>query len=211
MMLSPMQKDVLTEIINVHIGLAAKSLSEMINQRVLLSVPEIEFIQHSDTDVFDRIHHEFLMGEKVICSIKFGPDFVGKVFLVLPIENAKILSNACIGINEVKERESQSFSLNEMDLDIIKEVSNVIFNVLIGEFGNLLETKLKYTIPNINTLTISESDKYLLFPKEVNALILHTKFLFTNSQLSSTILIALFGDSISLLIDKIDTMLEDLT
>ncbi len=43
-MLNPMQKDALTEIINVYIGKAASMLSEMVNQRVILSVPEVELI-----------------------------------------------------------------------------------------------------------------------------------------------------------------------
>ncbi|MDD3270140.1 MAG: chemotaxis protein CheC, partial [Syntrophomonadaceae bacterium] len=39
-----MQKDALTEMVNVYVGQAASFLSEMVNQKVILAVPEVELI-----------------------------------------------------------------------------------------------------------------------------------------------------------------------
>ena len=72
-MLSPLQKDALVEILNTHIGKAASSLSDMVNQKVILSVPEIELKISSDLN-FYQFEKEgiFSNSEVVMSSIKFG-------------------------------------------------------------------------------------------------------------------------------------------
>ena len=50
-MINELQKDLLKEYINVFIGQAANMLSEMANQRVLLSVPEVEIVNMAEDEV----------------------------------------------------------------------------------------------------------------------------------------------------------------
>ena len=100
--------------------------------------------------------------------------------------------------------------LNEMHLDVIKEVSNIIFNALIGEFGNLLNLKLGYTTPDIGIVVISSEEGGVDLPEKINILILHTKFTLANTHISGTILVTLSKNAIALLTNKIDEMLGEL-
>lgn len=209
-MFSPMQKDVLTELLNIHIGQAACLLSEMLNQRVILTIPEIELIKSNDINILEFVRLGFSMGQKVITSIQFGPKFEGMSYLIFPIDKAKSLATICMGMEISTEPDENALILNDMVFDVLKEVCNVVFNALIGEFGNLLNLKLIYTVPDINILSVSDSEQNLNLPLNINILILHTKFLLVNNEIAATILVALSPDSIELLIDKINELLGDL-
>lgn len=67
-MINELQKDLLKEYINVFIGQAANMLSEMANQRVLLSVPEVEIVNMAEEEVlshelFSHGHNSFFFYE----------------------------------------------------------------------------------------------------------------------------------------------------
>lgn len=204
-MLSPLQKDALVEILNTHIGKAASSLSEMVNQKVILSVPEIELKDSSDVN-FYQFEKEgiFANSEVVMSSIKFGETFKGDANIVFPLANVKVLVDACMG-----EEHTTVGKLTNDDLDVIKELCNVVLNALIGEFGNLLEVRLEYTSPKIDFALISSLEQSGVIPENTYVLILYTSFFLAKSQVRGLILIALTEKSVKLLLDKIDDMIGD--
>ena len=205
-MLSPLQKDALVEILNTHIGKAASSLSDMVNQKVILSVPEIELKISSDLN-FYQFEKEgiFSNSEVVMSSIKFGNAFKGDANIVFPMLNVKELVNACMGI----ESEAGNTKLTNDDFDVIKEVCNVVLNALIGEFGNLLDVRLEYTSPKIDFALISSLEQSGIIPQNTYVLILYTSFFLAKSQVRGLILITLSEESVKLLLDKINTLLGD--
>lgn len=210
-MFSPMQKDVLTELLNIHIGYAASLLSEMIKQRIILTIPEVELLSpNDDRNIFERVRPGFSIGQKTISSINFGPKFEGKGFLIFPTFQAKALTNACMGLEAPAKGDTDAAALNEMDFDVLKEVSNVVFNALIGEFGNLLQCKLDYSVPDLLLVNVSASEEDMRLPANIYILVLHTKILLINDDIAATILIALRSESLTLLINKIDEILSDL-
>jgi len=206
-MLSPLQKDALVEILNTHIGKAASSLSEMVNQKVILSVPEIELKDSSDIN-FYQFEKEgiFSNSEVVMSSIKFGEIFKGDANIVFPMANVKVLVDACLG----NENEPGNTKLTNEDLDVIKELCNVVLNALIGEFGNLLDVRLEYTSPKIDFALISSLEQSEIIPSNTYVLILYTSFFLAKSQIRGLILIALTENSVNLLLQKIDELLGDM-
>ena len=58
-MLNELQKDLLAELVNVYVGQAASMLSEMVSQKIVLSIPEVELIAISDVDRGDRRYTPF--------------------------------------------------------------------------------------------------------------------------------------------------------
>lgn len=210
-MLSPIQKDVLIEILNVHIGLAASLLSEMVNQKIVLSVPEVELTVGLDTDLNKVEQSSGLKYDQMVMSqIKFGSEFKGNAFIIFPTDKAKILVKACLGEDIISESSHKAEKLTADDYDVIKEICNIILNSIIGEFGNLLNVKLEYTTPEIDFALISSFDKSNILPKGINVLIIHTSFLLADSKVEGIILIALTLDSTKMIVDKIDEMLEEI-
>lgn len=208
-MLNDLQKDLLAELVNVYVGQAAGMLSEMVNQRIVLTIPEVELIAISDVDRADQRHHIFFSeGHLITASLKFGHEFSGKAFLMFPAYQAKVLVNCCLG-EMGPEMEIDAKSLLDTDLDVLKEISNVILNAIIGEFGNFLELKLEYALPDIELIYVFHTDNQEFLQNEVYMLILHTSFLLADINVRGVIIIALSMTSISNLLGKIDTLLED--
>jgi len=209
-MLNPMQKDVLTEMINIYVGRAAGLLSEMVNQRVILSVPQIELIALSSEDQSSKQFPPiFSPGHIISSSMRFGQSFEGKAYLIFPAEQAKFLVNACLGEDILVLDDTETLSFIDTDFDVLKEISNVILNAVIGEFGNFLDTKLEYSLPDIELIHVSESEQKLLLQNNTYILLLHTAFLLAETQVKGFIMIALSMNSVTWLIEKIDTLLED--
>ena len=209
-MLSPMQKDVLTELVNVYIGQAANLLSEMVNQKVNLSVPEVELI--SVNDEIDLFHYSsvFSPGHIISSSLKFGQSFQGKALLVFPLHEAKLIVAACLGEDLSGPVAEDDYELLDTDFDVLREISNVILNAVIGEFGNLLDTKLEYSLPEIELVYVSENEQKELLGSDIYNLVLHTSFMLAEARVNGVILVVLSMNSVTWLLRQIDQILEDM-
>lgn len=206
-MLTPIQKDALTEILNVQLGAAAAILSEMVSQKIILSVPELELQQGCELNSSDLNKHYFLGVEDVILTtLTFGNEFQGNATLVFPQDTAGILANACLG-NEIDENTGADLSCE--DIDVIKEICNIILNSLIGDLGNILEVKLEYSSFETG-FSLEPLGNKKNIPTDSQVLVLYTSFFLTKSQVKGIILIALSAASYQMLIKRIDTMLSDL-
>lgn len=201
MMLTPLQKDALTEMLNIQLGASASLLSDMVNQKIILSVPEL-CIQDSyniDRSILEK--YDIAKSEDAISTtLMFGGQFNGKATIILPKDKAAVLVSACIG----EDINIWDDELSIEAADVIKEISNVILNSLIGEFGNILDVKLEY---------ISLDTEFSLEPLKDSAptpqvMLLLTSFFLMDSQIRGIILIALSSTSFQMLIDKIDNMLR---
>lgn len=207
-MITAMQKDVLVEIMNTNIGAAASLLSDMVDQKVILSVPELDLKKGSEIDIGDFGRKMSGASTMVLSSMKFGRDFSGMAYIIYPADKAKDLVLACAEAQSIFETDDFS-KLTTEDLDVIKEISNVIFNAIIGEFGNLLGVMLEYTLPQIEMTTLESRESGFL-PDEIHFLSMYTSFLLSKSQVKGMIFIALSVNSEQMLIDKINNMLDGL-
>lgn len=210
-MLNTMQNDILKELVNVYIGQAASLLSEMVQQRIILKIPDVNLINIKDAESDYSIYSDLKDSTHVISSsIRFGYDFTGKAFLLFPAEQAKIIVNACIGEDVNVTDTKTAFSLADTDFDVLREISNVILNAIIGEFSNLLETKLEYSLPEIELVYVTESEYKLLTQTDSYILVLHTNFLLAETQVNGVVVIMLGMNSVTQLLEKIDEILGGL-
>ena len=207
-MLNPMQKDALTEIINVYIGKAASMLSEMVNQQINLSVPEVELIAFNREGRLASSYLLFFFGHIISSSIGFGQTLQGKAFLIFPAEQAKLLVNVCLGEETAISESEELVEFIDTDFDVLKEISNVILNAIIGELSNFMDTRVHYSLPDIELIYVSESEGTILLKENTYLLLLHTTFLLSETPVNGFILIALSMNSVSWLLEKIDALLE---
>lgn len=205
-MLTPLQKDVLTEILNVQLGKSASLLSEMVNQKIILSVPDVDLKKGAEFNgAALRKNSMFETSEFVVTSVAFGKEFSGNALVLFPDDNANVLVKACIGEEMVQQGEHFS----SLDADVIKEICNIILNSIVGEFGNLLDRRLEYTSFELG-YSIESLDDHRFIPADSLVLLLYTSFLLTKSQIRGVILIALSSSSFDMLLDKINNMLGSL-
>ncbi len=208
-MLSEMQKDVLTEVVNIAIGRSAALLSEMTRQKVELSVPCIDLltIRDAESPIFSQISVD--RGHIISSSIKFGTEFKGKAFLLFPARQAKLLVGLCLG-DSVDETNINDKNLLDTDFDVLMEISNVILNAIMGGMGNFLESKLVYSLPEIEMMFVSAEGQRGLLQGQMYVLVLQAKLDLADKQFEGTILIALSLDSVAQLISRIDRLVGNL-
>ncbi|HEX2939376.1 MAG TPA: chemotaxis protein CheC [Ruminiclostridium sp.] len=205
-MLSEIQKDLLSEILNTNLGVAASLLSEMVSQKVILSLPALDLKKGNEIDL-KPLSTDSEFNTSVLCSMRFGNNFSGNAYIVIPVDKAKFLVDACL---EEDNADGDYYSkLTAQDLDVIKEISNIIFNAVIGGFGNLLDVRLEYTLPQIEMTAINSMDGGIL-PEDMHFLSMFNSFYLPRSQVRGMIFIALSVSSENMLINKINEMLVDI-
>lgn len=205
-MLSELQKDLLNELLNTNIGYAASLLSEMVNQKVLLSLPAIDLKKGNEIDFSPLSADNPEFHTSVMSSMRFGRNFSGNAYIVFPADKAKYLVDACMG----EENDDELFSkLTAQDFDVIKEITNIVFNAVIGGFGNLLDVKLEYSVPQLEMTMIDSVDNNIL-PEDMHFLAMFNSFYLSKSQVRGLIFVALSVNSENMLINKLNEMLVDI-
>lgn len=209
-MLNGMQQDVLVEVFNINVGHAADILSEMTGRKIELSVPDI------DLQLCQNVTISYLnscigncSGHIMSSSVHFGDEFNGKALLLFPSRQAKLLVSLCLrGMEKDDVVALDEKELLDTEFDVMKEVGNIILNSVVGGLGNILATKLTYSLPEVEMFFVSSENQLVLLQDNIYILLLKTSFSIENTRFQGAILIILGMDSIKQLISRIDDMLE---
>lgn len=200
-MLTSIQRDALTEILNIHLCASASLLSEMVNQKIILSVPELKL--QSDMSLDQGLLEKYgVRGNEdvAVTSLQFSGEFSGEASIVFPKRSAEALVSACLG-----REPDEEIGLLDTDVDVIKEISNIILNSLAGEFGNILDVKLNYISLDTDFSLPQLKDRN----KDSEVLVMFTSFFLTERQIRGIILIALTFESYDMLINRIDGLIRE--
>lgn len=136
--LSPLQADALCEIFNISVGQAANAMSSMVNEEVLLNVPEIRFL--SRTEAANMIDGS---GQQRICSVSqnFEGEFTGEAMLMFPEENSLEIVRLMIG------KTIPLSHMTELEQDALSEVGNIILNACVATLSDLLRHDFSCSLP----------------------------------------------------------------
>ncbi|WP_207477475.1 chemotaxis protein CheX [Arenibaculum pallidiluteum] len=139
--LSELERDALTEIVNIGVGRAARNLSVMIKAPVQLSVPRTELLLRSEAA-------KVLSGRGgaglVSVGQKFQGPFSGQALLIFPEANSLELVRAVLG---------DAMDLNEiidLEQEALAEIGNVILNGCLVVVANMLRRGLTMSLPQVN-------------------------------------------------------------
>ncbi len=138
--LAELERDALTEIVNIGVSRAASSLRKMIGDQVLLSVPSIEVVsQHRAA----RLISEREVTELVAVSQEFSGPFSGRALLIFPETNSLELVRAVTG-GELSAQE-----VVDMEHEALAETGNIILNSCLATMANMLKRSLTMTLPKV--------------------------------------------------------------
>ncbi|MZP28915.1 chemotaxis protein CheC [Heliobacterium undosum] len=209
-MLSPLQQDALREFMNVTIGQAGSVLSEMVNQKVRLEVPEVYLLQNlQETEEGERLSG-YLTGHVVSSVLRFEIGCNGVARLVFPREKGKLLVNLLLGEELLFSGEPGDNGFSETDTDAMKEVGNVLLNVIVGSLGNLLETRIEYSLPEVEFLYLREGEQRPVLCSGYYTLVIRNTFVVGDTRIEGAIFVMLCLDSAAQLLGKIDELLVEL-
>jgi len=189
--------DALGELLNIGMGAATASLSTMVRQEVLLSVPIIRVLaqQKVPKQLYDN-------PPTTVSGVRqsFSGEFSGDALLLFTDENSISLVRAVLG-------ESLPLAqLSEMEEEAITEIGNIILNACISSLANVFQEHLnsdspEYLHEELNDLfSDGEQDSSYV-------LLLKMTFQISEQDITGHVTFVMDIDSITKVKDQINTML----
>jgi len=137
--ISELQRDYITEILNISMGSAASVLSEMVNEAVSLSIPEIDFLPRCDAaHKFDQINTVKMSG----VTQRMSGAISGDALLIFPEEKTLTIVRALLGDTVPVE------SLTEMEQEAMCEIGNIILNSVVSSVADILKREIVSSLPH---------------------------------------------------------------
>lgn len=199
--------DILKEIFNIGVGRAADMLSQMIDKKILLDVPNIEIINDYSKPInLEDYLSAGIKGTLMVSSISFQEELNGEANLVFPAEKMKTVISLCLG--EEEKEEDDKFT--DIDFDVIREIGNIILNSIIGEIGNFLNKELEYTLPNIRIFEMDEFECSINKEDDKNSLLLSISFIIDSVKVEGAVIINFTIKSLKEIMNMVTKMGEEL-
>lgn len=201
--------DILKELFNISVGKASSILSEIIDRKIILNVPDVEIVnmEKNESDLDDCIPKN-LDGIFMVSSISFEQELQGKANLIFSAEKMRTFINLCL--NNDEEDNCYDMNFSDVDFDVIKEIGNIVLNSVVGEVGNLLDLRLTYTLPEVKIFNRVDFVKDIDSKEYMQILILHITFLIDNSKIEGAILMRLTLKSLTEIMTKIEKLEDEL-
>lgn len=143
--------DVLKELGNIGAGNATTALSQMIQCKIDMAVPQVQLLEFKELGAA-------MGGEEVVMAgiyLAIDGDIKGSIMFLLEKKAAKHLVAKLMGM------ESEEEDLSEMELSALKEVGNIIT----GAYLNSLSSITNLTIyPSVPDLTVDMAGAILSVP-----------------------------------------------
>jgi len=138
--LAELERDALTEIMNIGVNRAAASLRKMVGSQVHLSVPSLDIVTQRRAA---RLISERELSELIAIRQDFSGAFSGRAMLIFPETNSLELVRAVTGGTLTAEE------VLEMEHEALAETGNVILNSCLATMANMLQRSLTMIIPQI--------------------------------------------------------------
>jgi chemotaxis protein CheC len=138
--LTELERDALTELINIGVSRAAASLRKMVGEEVLLSVPSVEVVSHKSAVT--------LIGEResddlVAVRQDFAGPFAGRALLIFPHTKSLDLVRAVAGEGMKKSE------LENIEQDTLSEIGNIILTCCLSMMANMLKQSFTMSLPEV--------------------------------------------------------------
>jgi chemotaxis protein CheC len=139
-LLTELELDALTELVNIGVSRAAASLREMVSEQVFLSVPSIALVSREQAiDILRQREGSALVAVHQI----FEGDISGRALLIFPETKSLELVRA------VTRGELPLEDIIELEEEALAETGNIILNGCLATIANLLRRNLRMSLPEI--------------------------------------------------------------
>lgn len=131
--------DAVAEVLNIGMGSAAASLSEMINDEVKLSVPAVEFVTREVA-----AEHIYKKAKMDVSGVHqhFQGAFSGDAMLLFPEQQSLQLVRAVLQQDDITLDD-----LTEMEQEAMTEIGNVILNSCLCSMADMFGKEMHGEIP----------------------------------------------------------------
>ncbi len=175
------EREVLQEIMNIGFGSAAADLADVIDLRVILSVPRIAILKTSG--LFPYIRKEIIDYQDVsIIEQSFWSNFKGVALLVFSGGAGKELLSI-MGKREDILLESDPIGM--LEKEILIEIGNILVGACVGKVAELLGDVVSYLPPRVLIGDLADANlSGAMFNPEDIVIVLQTIFQFSERHVS---------------------------
>lgn len=197
MILTPYQKDGLTELVNISFSRAVASLAELTGHRIGLTVPQV------DVYPIGELGHAlsgYVVGEVTTVHQLFSGKVSGDAFMILDYNGSILLSDL------LTEQSRNTDKLNASDREVLTEVGNILLNACLGTMGNVLKVHISFSVPKIHLDSLDSLIKSLIIGKDElrYAIVVTMMFNIHESSIQGYLMIVLGVTSLDYLLETIE-------
>lgn len=138
--LTELERDGLTELVNMGVGRAATHLSRMVSDQIILSVPSVDVVSRTQAaeQLTAREQSTLVAVEQL-----FEGSFSGRALLIFPETNSLELARAVLGGDLSLEE------IVDLEQDALAEIGNIILNGCLVVIANTLKESLSISLPSV--------------------------------------------------------------
>lgn len=141
------QLDTLKEVINIGTGRAAAVLSEMLEERIVLSVPDLKVCTADQVGKLPEVDLDETIS---LVGLSFDGSFSGGASLFFPSPSAATL--VCLLTGE----DDDAPDLDSLRSGTLSEVGNIVLNGVVGSISNLLTAPVTYGVPEYREASLGD-------------------------------------------------------
>jgi len=138
--LSSVHLDILKEIGNIGSGNAATALSQLLNKKIDMKVPQVRIIS------FDEMMDLLGGSDNVVAGVflRVEGDAPGSMFFILPIKGAEAYIHQLVGDHSITLSDPP---YNELGLSALQELGNILSGSYLSALSDLTKLDLYPTVP----------------------------------------------------------------
>lgn len=202
--LDELQQDMLTEIFNIGMGRAASVLSEMVQEEVVLSVPQVAFMSKSElTKVLESNSKGHISG----VTQQFQGQIMGQALLTFPTAKSLELVRLLLQDNVPLE------NLTEFEEEALVEVGNIIINAGLSSLADIFDDEITSDLPEFNSGSCAEVIEHNNSSIATEQTVLHLQVNFTikNKDIEGYVIYLFDVNSLEKLANSIQNYISNIT
>ena len=138
--LEDLERDALTELVNIGVSRSAVSLRKMVGEQVILSVPSLELMTRAAAATLIREQESEAL--VAVCQ-DFEGAFSGRALLIFPEDSSLALVHAVAGGTLVGD------DAHLMEDEALAETGNIVLNGCLASMANMLQRRLTLSLPTV--------------------------------------------------------------
>ena len=142
--LNDMQYDVLREIGNIGAGNATTALSQMLNQKMDMSVPKVALVPFNEISDVMGAEDQTVVG----IMLGFEGDVEGMMMFLFDTRSAHHLVNTLM-MRDKEDGVEEGADFTDMDMSALNEIGNIVSGSYLTAISKLTNLKMKSTVPEM--------------------------------------------------------------
>lgn len=142
--LNDIQYDVLREIGNIGAGNATTALSQMLNQKMDMSVPKVALVPFNEISDVMGSEDQTVVG----IMLGFGGDVEGMMMFLFDTKSAHHLVNTLM-MRDKEDGVEEGAEFSDMDMSALNEIGNIVSGSYLTAISKLTNLKMISTVPEM--------------------------------------------------------------